>query len=108
MTSVLRGCGYDGSLSSLREWRGIERATEASTLSAYRCIDKAGGLDRYILSQPKSEANSFVAAELRERLLAVQSSQREAMRQLVAGSASDSAVTGPDAALNAAAPETRR
>ena len=33
-----------------------------------RCIDKAGGLDRYILSEPKSEAQSHVAAELRSML----------------------------------------
>ena len=35
---------------------------------AHRCIDKAGGLDRYILSEPKSEATSHVAAELRALL----------------------------------------
>lgn len=33
-----------------------------------RCIDKAGGLDRYILSEPKTEAQSQVAAELRSLL----------------------------------------
>ena len=59
-----------------------------------RCIDKAGGLDRYILSQPKSEAQSLVAAELRERLLAAQSSRTEAMVQLLSSTvpAADAAV----------------
>lgn len=76
--------------------------------SSRRCIDKAGGLDRYILSQPKTEANSFVAAELRERLLAVQSSRREAMMQLLAAGGKDATVPAPDAALDAAAPAADR
>ena len=73
-----------------------------------RCIDKAGGLDRYILSQPKTEAISFVAAELRKRLLAVQSSRREAMMQLLAEGGKDSAVPVPDAAHDGAEPAADR
>lgn len=54
----------------------IEHAEQAATnqsrmcLSINRCIDKAGGLDAYILNTPDEKMGSDVGASLREEMLA--------------------------------------
>lgn len=40
------------------------------TAHALRCIDKAGGLDAYILNTPDKKLGSDVGAELRKEMLA--------------------------------------
>ena len=39
------------------------------TSNTLRCIDKAGGLDNYVLNTKEKDLNSDVALELRERIL---------------------------------------
>lgn len=59
-------------------------------------------MDNYILASPKSEAISDVAASLRERIVAAQSSQRRAMKQLLAGGDATAAAAAPTAGAESA------
>lgn len=49
------------------------------TSNTLRCIDKAGGLDYYVLNTKEKDLNSDVALRLREQILA---KQREAAKEL--------------------------
>ena len=49
------------------------------TSNTLRCIDKAGGLDNYVLYTKDKDLNSDVAVKLRERILA---KQKEALKEM--------------------------
>lgn len=49
------------------------------TSNTLRCIDKAGGLDNYVLYTKDKDLNSDVALKLRERIL---EKQKEVMNEL--------------------------
>ena len=49
------------------------------TSNTLRCIDKAGGLDNYVLYTKDKDLNSDVALKLRERIL---EKQKEVMKEL--------------------------
>ena len=49
------------------------------TSNTLRCIDKAGGLDNYVLYTKDKDLNSDVALKLRERILA---KQKEALKEM--------------------------
>ena len=49
------------------------------TSNTLRCIDKAGGLDNYVLYTKDKDLNSHVALKLRERIL---EKQKEVMKEL--------------------------
>lgn len=48
------------------------------TASALRSIDRAGGLDAYLLSTPPARLDSDVGEELRARVVAALATRREA------------------------------
>ena len=50
------------------------------TSNTLRCIDKAGGLDNYVLYTKDKDLNSDVALKLRERIL--QKQKEEAMQEM--------------------------
>ena len=50
------------------------------TSNTLRCIDKAGGLDNYVLYTKDKDLNSDVALKLREHIL--QKQKEEAMKEM--------------------------
>eukprot|EP00475_Leptophrys_vorax_P007696 TRINITY_DN14881_c1_g1_i2.p2 TRINITY_DN14881_c1_g1~~TRINITY_DN14881_c1_g1_i2.p2 ORF type:complete len:135 (+),score=12.06 TRINITY_DN14881_c1_g1_i2:570-974(+) len=61
------------------------------TTHALRCIDKAGGVDEYLLNTPDKELNSDVGSVWRERIIQALRSQQQQQQQQVSASASAAA-----------------
>lgn len=60
-------------LATLREWVGDPR----------RCIDKAGGLDNYIMNTPEKKLASDIAMSLRKQISYMQSKKNMETKQPV-------------------------
>lgn len=61
------------------EWKMNVEIFLRVTSNTLRCIDKAGGLDNYVLYTKDKDLNSDVALKLRERIL---EKQKEVMKEL--------------------------
>ena len=59
-----------------------------------RCIDKAGGLDRYLLKSPETELASDVGLKLKAEIIARQQLDRAGAQNMLPFAASAQPLTG--------------
>ncbi|DBA91472.1 hypothetical protein WJX77_007809 [Trebouxia sp. C0004] len=95
----------DGGNKSRRVWKpnvqkttlysnALERNVQLKvTAYALRCIDKAGGLDRYLLKTPDQELASDTGLKLRSEIIAKRQLQRATQQNVLPFAASTQLVT---------------